>query len=68
MRNTELIKKVYEMMRNVEGLSTDQFFDRCQDVIELIERERPNITASEQHRGLEIDEDGTVTGIFDLSN
>ena len=45
MRNYELIKAIYERMPDGRDhpYTVDQYFDRCQDVIDLIERERPRI-------------------------
>ena len=44
MRNYELIKAIYDRcpdMRDGIHLTTNQYLDRCQDIIDLIERERP---------------------------
>ena len=75
MRNYELIKAIYDRcpdMRDGYHYSTSQYLDRCQDIIDLIERERPEIKSEinsvdvkeiERHVGLEIGPDGTVTDI-----
>ena len=47
MRNYEIIKEIYARCPNMrEGYhySTDQYVDRCQDIIDLIERERPEMS------------------------
>jgi hypothetical protein len=46
MRNHEILKVIYDRcpdMRDGIHLTTDQYVDRCQDIIDLIERERPKI-------------------------
>ena len=51
MRNYELIKAIYERCPKAENfangggeqLTTDQLFDRCLDVIDMIELHRPEI-------------------------
>ncbi len=51
MRNYELIKKIYDRCPNAESfasggsreLSKEQLFDRCVDIVDMIERERPKI-------------------------
>ena len=51
MRNYELIKAIYHRCPKLENfteghrnqLSIDQLFDRCLDVIDLIEKERPEL-------------------------
>ncbi len=51
MRNYELIKKIYDRCPNEESfasggskeLSREQLFDRCLDIKDMIERERPKI-------------------------
>lgn len=46
MRNYEILKAIYDRcpdMRDGIPLTTDQYVDRCQDIIDLIERERPTI-------------------------
>ena len=76
MRNYELIKAIYDRCPDVVRASTysiDQYFDRCQDIIDMIEMERPELKSDsdnsvdvkeiERHVGLEIGADGTVTGI-----
>ena len=53
MRNYELIKAIYDRcpdMRNGIRYTTEQYLDRCQDIIDMIERERPEIVkASNQY-------------------
>ena len=45
MRNYELIKAIYDrcpdMAKYPKEYSIDQIFDRTQDIIDMIERERP---------------------------
>jgi hypothetical protein len=61
MRNYELIKAIYDRCPNSPRSSTfsiDQYFDRCQDIIDLIERERPELKDGESEwpqREAEID-------------
>ena len=51
MRNYELIKKIYDRCADAESfasggsreLSKEQLFDRCVDIVDMIERERPKI-------------------------
>tara|TARA_Y100001963_G_scaffold144679_1_gene217110 strand:+ start:208 stop:387 length:180 start_codon:yes stop_codon:yes gene_type:complete len=51
MRNYEIIKEIYKRCPKAESfasggpqeLTKEQLFDRCSDVIDLIERERPTI-------------------------
>lgn len=51
MRNYELLEAIYKRCPKAENfanggrgqLTTDQLFDRCLDVIDLIEAERPAI-------------------------
>ena len=48
MRNYELIKAIYDRcpymaMMNDKEYSIDQIFDRTQDIIDMIERERPEL-------------------------
>ena len=76
MRNYELIKAIYDRcpdMRDGYHYSTSQYLDRCQDIIDMIERERPEIKGEinsvdakeiERHVGLEIGPDGTVNSII----
>jgi hypothetical protein len=75
MRNYELIKAVYDRCPDARdhSFTVDQYFDRCQDIIDLIERERPEIKSEinsvdakeiERHVGLEIGPDGTVNSII----
>ena len=75
MRNYELIKKIYDWMPDARDhpYTIDQYFDRCQDIIDMIERERPefinaedsvDVKEIERHVGLEIGPDGTVNSII----
>ena len=84
MRNYEIIKQIYDrcpdMAKYPKELSIDQIFDRTQDIIDLIERERPELKRHrgdtrprsnsvdakeiERHVGLEIGPDGTVNSII----
>ncbi len=43
MRNYELVKAIYDRCPDARDhpYTIDQYFDRCQDIIEMIERERP---------------------------
>jgi hypothetical protein len=47
MRNYELIKAIYDrcpdMAKYPKEYTIDQIFDRTQDIIDMIERERPEI-------------------------
>ena len=51
MRNYDLIKKIYDRCPNAESfasggskeLTKEQLFDRCLDIVDMIERERPKI-------------------------
>lgn len=51
MRNYEILKTIYNRCPNAESfanggpqeLTKDQLLDRCLDIVELIERERPEI-------------------------
>tara|TARA_R100000808_G_scaffold5757_1_gene17341 strand:+ start:1777 stop:1941 length:165 start_codon:yes stop_codon:yes gene_type:complete len=46
MRNYEIIKAIYDRCpdtRDGNHLTTDQYVDRCQGIIDLIEKERPAI-------------------------
>tara|TARA_Y100000593_G_scaffold9285_1_gene16886 strand:- start:830 stop:1003 length:174 start_codon:yes stop_codon:yes gene_type:complete len=47
MRNYELIKAIYDRCPDATDhpYTIDQYFDRCQDIIDLIERERPEFAA-----------------------
>jgi len=57
MRNYELIKAIYHRCPKLENfteshrnqLSIDQLFDRCLDVVDLIERERPQLKRESHH-------------------
>ena len=75
MRNYELIKVIYDRCPDATDhpYTIDQYFDRCQDIIDMIERERPEIKGEinsvdakeiERHVGLEIGPDGTVNSII----
>tara|TARA_R100000008_G_C3575407_1_gene164914 strand:+ start:179 stop:346 length:168 start_codon:yes stop_codon:yes gene_type:complete len=46
MRNYELIKKIYARCPDMtkHEYTIDQLFDRCQDIRDMIEMERPKIT------------------------
>ena len=58
MRNTELIKKIYDRCPKLESftegdreqLSVDQLFDRCLDIVDLIEKERPEIVKASNYK------------------
>ena len=45
MRNYELIKAIYDRCPDATDhpYTIDQYFDRCQDIIDMIERERPEL-------------------------
>ena len=45
MRNTELIKAIYDRCPDGRDhpYTIDQYFDRCQDIIDMIETHRPEI-------------------------
>ena len=45
MRNYEIIKAIYDRCPDftTNQVTLDQCFDRCQDIREMIERERPAI-------------------------
>tara|TARA_Y100001973_G_scaffold55101_1_gene81406 strand:+ start:717 stop:896 length:180 start_codon:yes stop_codon:yes gene_type:complete len=51
MRNYEILKEIYKRCPKAESfangspqeLTREQLFDRCLDVVDLIERERPSI-------------------------
>ena len=49
MRNTELIIEIYKRLPNFkkEKYTIDQCFDRCLDIQEMIERERPHLVKSD---------------------
>ena len=51
MRNTELIKAIYDRCPDATDhpYTIDQYFDRCQDIIDLIKRERPELVKDEKH-------------------
>ena len=54
MRNYELIKAIYDRCPNMakypKELSIDQIFDRTQDIIEMIERERPELKSNRERQ------------------
>ena len=45
MRNYELLQRIYDRCPDATDhpYTVDQYFDRCQDIIAMIERERPEI-------------------------
>ena len=45
MRNYELIKAIYRWIPDttIRPYTIDQYFDRCQDIKDMIERERPEL-------------------------
>ena len=45
MRNYELIKAIYDRCPDATDhpYTVDQYFDRCQDIIDMIELHRPEI-------------------------
>jgi len=45
MRNLELIKKIYERLPKMsqQKYTIDQLFDRCEDIKDMIELERPEL-------------------------
>ena len=51
MRNTELIKAIYDRCPDprYQVWTVDQYFDRCQDIIEMIERERPELKSKNHY-------------------
>jgi hypothetical protein len=53
MRNYELIKAIYDrcpdMAKFPKQLTIDQIFDRTQDIIDMIERERPQLKRESRH-------------------
>ena len=59
MRNYELIKKIYDRCPDAESfasggsreLSKEQLFDRCVDIVDMIERERPKIAKEARKNG-----------------
>jgi hypothetical protein len=59
MRNYELIKKIYDRCPDAESfasggpkeLTKEQLFDRCLDIVDLIETERPKI-AKEKRKSI----------------
>ena len=59
MRNYELIKKIYDRCPDAESfasggsneLTKEQLFDRCLDIVDMIERERPKIAKEKRKSG-----------------
>ena len=51
MRNTELIKAIYDRCPDprYQVWTVDQYFDRCQDIIEMIELERPELKSKNHY-------------------
>ena len=49
MRNTELIMEIYKRLPNFKKheYTLDQCFDRCLDIQEMIEHERPHLVKSD---------------------
>ena len=56
MKDKELIKAIYDrcpdMAKYPKQLTIDQLFDRTQDIIDLIERERPKIAKEKENRNV----------------
>ena len=58
MRNYEILKEIYKRCPKAESfanggpqeLTKDQLFDRCLDIAELIERERPEIAKQNKRK------------------
>jgi hypothetical protein len=58
MRNYEIIKAIYDRCPKAESfaegskeqLSIDQLFDRCLDIVDLIEKERPEIAKASNYK------------------
>ena len=50
MRNYELLQVIYDRCPDATNhpYTIDQYFDRCQDIIDMIERERPEISAGKK--------------------
>jgi hypothetical protein len=51
MRNYELIKAIYDRCPDftTNQVTLDQCFDRCQDIRDMIERERPELKSKNHH-------------------
>jgi hypothetical protein len=53
MKDYELIKAIYnrcpDMAKFPKQLTIDQIFDRTQDIIDMIERERPQLKRESHH-------------------
>jgi len=51
MRNYELIKAIYDRCPDATDhpYTIDQYFDRCQDIIDMIERERPELKSNKDY-------------------
>ncbi|MBC8395071.1 MAG: hypothetical protein H8E05_00075 [Bacteroidetes bacterium] len=51
MRNYELIKAIYERCPDFKknDVTLDQCFDRCEDIREMIERERPELKSNKDY-------------------
>ena len=49
MRNTELIEKIYDRLPKMwqNQYTIDQLFDRCMDIQDMIERERPELRGNQ---------------------
>ena len=52
MRNTEIIKAAYDRLPDFRKheYTLEQCFDRCLDVMEMIERERPELIKDAHHQ------------------
>jgi len=56
MRNYQILKQIYDRCPNAESfanggpkeLTREQLFDRCLDIKDLIERERPEIAKQKE--------------------
>jgi hypothetical protein len=59
MKNYEIIKAIYDrcpdMAKYPKELSIDQIFDRTQDIIDLIERERPELKSDSDSSKIQSD-------------
>ena len=51
MRNMELIKAIYDRCPDFKknNYTLDQCFDRCEDIREMIERERPELKSKNHY-------------------
>ena len=51
MKNYELIKAIYDRCPDATDhpYTIDQYFDRCQDIIKMIERERPELKSKNHY-------------------